>query len=72
MRKIYETGVGSFKMKAQWEYVKKEHCINIISTLINNDTTQNINMQGSIEQYFYTIDKQLLSDITKLIRKEVD
>ena len=31
MRKIYETGVGSFKMKAQWEYVKKEHCINIIS-----------------------------------------
>ncbi len=31
MRKIYETGVGSFKMRAKWEYVKKEHCIDVLS-----------------------------------------
>ncbi len=31
MRKIYENGVGSFKMRAKWEYVKKEHCIDVLS-----------------------------------------
>ena len=31
MRKIYETGVGSFKMRAKWEYVKKDHCIDVLS-----------------------------------------
>ena len=30
MRKIYETGSGSFKMRAKYEYVKKEHCIDIL------------------------------------------
>ena len=30
MRKIYETGVGSFKMRAKYEYVKKENCIDIL------------------------------------------
>ncbi len=31
MRKIYETGVGSFKMRAKWEYVKKDHCIDVLA-----------------------------------------
>ena len=30
MKKIYETGVGSFKMRAKYEYAKKEHCIDIL------------------------------------------
>ena len=30
MRKIYETGVGSFKMRSKYEYVKKDHCIDIL------------------------------------------
>ena len=30
MRKIYETGVGSFKMRAKYEYVKKNNCIDIL------------------------------------------
>jgi len=30
MKKIYTTGVGSFKMRATYEYVKKENCINIL------------------------------------------
>ena len=30
MRKIYETGVGSFKMRAKYEYVKKDNCIDIL------------------------------------------
>ena len=29
MQKIYTTGVGSFKMRASYEYDKKENCINI-------------------------------------------
>ena len=29
MRKIYETGVGSFKMRSKYEYAKKDHCIDI-------------------------------------------
>ncbi len=31
MRRIYETGTGSFKMRAKWEYVKKDHCIDVLS-----------------------------------------
>ncbi len=31
MRKIYETGVGSFRMRATYEYVKKENRIEILS-----------------------------------------
>lgn len=30
MRKIYESGVGSFKMRAKYEYVKKDNCIDIL------------------------------------------
>ena len=30
MRKIYETGVGSFKMRAKYEYVKRENSIDIL------------------------------------------
>ena len=30
MRKIYETGVGNFKMRAKYEYVKKNNCIDIL------------------------------------------
>ena len=30
MRKIYETGVGSFKMRAKYVYDKKENCIDIL------------------------------------------
>ena len=30
MRKIYETGVGSFKMRAKYEYVKKNNAIDIL------------------------------------------
>lgn len=30
MRKIYETGVGSFKMRAKYEYVKKDNCIDVL------------------------------------------
>ena len=30
MRKIYETGVGSFKMRAKYEYVKKNNCIDVL------------------------------------------
>ena len=30
MKRIYETGVGSFKMRAKYEYVKKENCIDIL------------------------------------------
>ena len=30
MRKIYETGTGSFKMRAKYEYVKKDNCIDIL------------------------------------------
>ena len=30
MRKIYETGVGSFKMRAKYEYVKSENSIDIL------------------------------------------
>ncbi len=30
MRKIYETGSGSFKMRAKYEYVKSENCIDIL------------------------------------------
>ena len=30
MRKIYETGVGSFKMRAKYEYIKKDNCIDIL------------------------------------------
>ena len=30
MRKIYETGVGSFKMRARYEYVKKDNCIDVL------------------------------------------
>ena len=30
MRKIYETGSGSFKMRAKYEYVKKENCIDVL------------------------------------------
>ena len=30
MRKIHETGFGSFKMRAKYEYVKKDHCIDIL------------------------------------------
>ena len=30
MRKIYETGAGSFKMRAKYEYVKKNHCIDVL------------------------------------------
>ena len=30
MRKIYETGVGSFKMRSKYEYNKKDNCIDIL------------------------------------------
>ena len=30
MRKIYETGQGSFKMRAKYEYVKKNNCIDVL------------------------------------------
>ena len=30
MRKIYETGLGSFKMRAKYEYVEKDNCIDIL------------------------------------------
>ncbi len=30
MRKIYETGLGSFKMRAKWEYSKKDSCIDVL------------------------------------------
>ncbi len=30
MRKIYETGVGSFKMRAKYVYDKKENCIDVL------------------------------------------
>ena len=30
MRKIYETGSGSFKMRAKYEYVKKNNCIDVL------------------------------------------
>ena len=30
MRKIYETGFGSFKMREKYEYVKKDNCIDIL------------------------------------------
>ena len=30
MRKIYETGAGSFKMRAKYEYVKKDNCIDVL------------------------------------------
>lgn len=30
MRKIYETGCGSFKMRAKYEYVKKNNCIDVL------------------------------------------
>ena len=30
MRKIYETGVGSFKMRARYEYNKKDNCIDVL------------------------------------------
>ncbi len=30
MKKIYTTGVGSFKMRAKYEYVKKDNCIDIL------------------------------------------
>ena len=30
MRKIYETGSGSFKMRAKYEYDKRENCIDIL------------------------------------------
>ena len=30
MRKIYETGIGSFKMRAKYEYDKSENCIDIL------------------------------------------
>jgi DNA gyrase subunit A len=30
MRKIYESGVGSFKMRAKYEYVKKNNCIDVL------------------------------------------
>ena len=30
MKKIYETGVGSFKMRSKYEYIKKDNCIDIL------------------------------------------
>lgn len=30
MRRIYETGYGSFKMRARYEYVKKNNCIDVL------------------------------------------
>ena len=30
MAKIYESGAGSFKMRAKYEYVKKENCIDVL------------------------------------------
>lgn len=30
MKKIYETGLGSFKMRAKWEYSKKDSCIDVL------------------------------------------
>jgi len=30
MRKIYETGYGSFRMRAKYEYVKKDNCLDIL------------------------------------------
>ncbi len=30
MKKIYETGLGSFKMRAKYEYVKSENCIDVL------------------------------------------
>ena len=30
MKKIYETGIGSFKMRAKYEYVKSSNCIDIL------------------------------------------
>ena len=30
MQKIYETGSGSFKMRAKYEYVKKDNCIDVL------------------------------------------
>ena len=30
MRKIYETGSGSFKMRSKYEYIKKDNCIDIL------------------------------------------
>ena len=30
MRRIYETGSGSFKMRAKYEYVKKNNCIDVL------------------------------------------
>ncbi|MBQ8690153.1 MAG: topoisomerase IV [Clostridia bacterium] len=30
MKRIYTTGIGSFKMRAKYEYVKKDNCIDIL------------------------------------------
>jgi len=30
MRRIYETGSGSFKMRSKYEYIKKDNCIDIL------------------------------------------
>lgn len=44
--------------------------INVISEIIKHDLRDNVNIQASIEQYFYVVDEKILSEITKKIEGE--
>lgn len=56
-------------LKAAYKCECRNYGINVISELIKRDLRNNVNIRSSIEQYFYVVDDELLSEITKKIEE---
>ena len=65
MREIYETGRGSFKIRAKYEYDKKEHCIDI------KEIPYTTTIEAIIEKIIELIKAGKLKEISD-IRDETD
>ncbi len=65
MREIYETGRGSFKIRAKYEYDKKEHCIDI------KEIPYTTTVEAIIEKIIELIKAGKLKEISD-IRDETD
>ena len=57
------------KLKEIYKEDCRNRCIRIVASLISKKMEDKVNVKGSIEQYFYTLDEKLLDDIANAIKK---
>ena len=56
-------------LKDAYKMECRTYGINVISEIIKHDLRDSVNIQASIEQYFYDVEEELLSEITKKIEE---